>query len=102
MFRRIDAAVMQSTERKVRVTVDGATLECREGDSVAAVLFAAGVVACRDTAVSGAARGPYCMMGVCYDCLVSIDGRPNQQACMARVRDGMRVERQLGAREVAA
>lgn len=102
MFRRIDAAVLQGTARSVRVTVDGIALDCREGDSVAAALFAAGVLACRDTAVSGAARGPFCMMGVCYDCLVSIDGRPNQQACMTRVRDGMKVERQPGAREVAA
>jgi predicted molibdopterin-dependent oxidoreductase YjgC len=38
------------------------------------------------------------MMGVCFDCLVVIDGRPNQQACMVTVRDGMRVERQQGAR----
>lgn len=102
MFRRIEAAALQATERKVRVSVDGAVLECRESDSVAAALFAANVLACRDTAVSGTARGPYCMMGVCYDCLVRIDGRPNQQACMTRVRDGMTVERQSGAREVAA
>lgn len=99
MFRRIDAP--QAAARTVRVIVDGTALECREGDSVAAALFAAGVVACRDTAVSGAARGPFCMMGVCYDCLVRIDGRPNQQACMTRVYGGMTVERQLGAREVA-
>jgi predicted molibdopterin-dependent oxidoreductase YjgC len=42
------------------------------------------------------------MMGVCYDCLVGIDGRPNQQACMTRVRDGMAVTAQRGAREVVA
>lgn len=102
MFRRIDAAAAESAQRTVRVTVDGTALECREGDSVAAALFTAGVLACRDTAVSGNARGPFCMMGVCYDCLVRIDGRPNQQACMTPVREGMTVERQLGAREVAA
>ena len=102
MFRRIEAAAPKAADRTVRVTVDGAAIDCRESDSVAAALFAANVLACRDTAVSGAARGPYCMMGVCYDCLVRIDGRPNQQACMTRVRDGMTVERQLGAREVAA
>jgi len=39
-------------------------------------------------------------MGVCYDCLVTIDGQPNRQACMTPVRDGMRVERQQRAREV--
>jgi predicted molibdopterin-dependent oxidoreductase YjgC len=42
------------------------------------------------------------MMGVCYDCLVGIDGHANQQACMTRVREGMTVRRQLGAREVGA
>lgn len=102
MFRRLDAPVVQAASRTVRVIVDGVALDCREGDSVAAALFAAGVQACRDTAVSGAARGPFCMMGVCYDCLVNIDGRPNQQACMTPVREGMTVQRQLGAREVAA
>jgi hypothetical protein len=36
------------------------------------------------------------MMGVCFDCLVTIDDQPDQQACMTSVRAGMRVERQLG------
>jgi NADH dehydrogenase/NADH:ubiquinone oxidoreductase subunit G len=39
-------------------------------------------------------------MGICYDCLVMIDGQPNQQGCMIPVRSGMTIERQLGAREV--
>jgi predicted molibdopterin-dependent oxidoreductase YjgC len=101
MFRRLDAAAGVLVPSTVRITVDGAALDCREGDSVAAALFAAGIPACRDTAVSGVKRGPFCMMGVCYDCLVGIDGRPNQQACMTRVREGMAVSRQVGAREVA-
>jgi predicted molibdopterin-dependent oxidoreductase YjgC len=37
------------------------------------------------------------MMGVCFDCLMEIDGEANQQACMTTVRDGMRVARQRGA-----
>lgn len=96
MFRRLPDAAPAS----LLVTVDGNPLECREGDSVAAALFAAGYAACRTTAVTGTPRGPYCMMGICYDCLVEIDGRPNQQGCMIRVRPGMRIERQRGAREV--
>jgi predicted molibdopterin-dependent oxidoreductase YjgC len=100
MFRRLDAFPVGEAVRTVRITVDGAALECRAGDSVAAALFAAGMPACRDTAVSGAARGPFCMMGICYDCLVGIDGRANQQACMTRVQEGMAVHRQTGAREV--
>lgn len=102
MFRRLDAAATGLSARTVRVTVDGAVLACREGDSLAAALFAGGSNACRDTAVSGSPRGPFCMMGVCYDCLVTIDGRANQQACMTPVREGMVVGRQSGAREVAA
>jgi predicted molibdopterin-dependent oxidoreductase YjgC len=42
------------------------------------------------------------MMGVCYDCLVTIDGQANQQGCMTAVREGMKIERQLGARKVQA
>ncbi len=99
MFSRLERPAA-APGREVRITVDGAALVCGEGDSVAAALLAAGIDACRDTAVSGTPRGPFCMMGVCYDCLVDIDGQPNRQACMTRVREGMAVRRQLGAREV--
>jgi predicted molibdopterin-dependent oxidoreductase YjgC len=96
MFQRLPEASRQA----LTILLDGKPMQCCEGDSVAAALFVAGYTACRTTAVSGAARGPYCMTGVCYDCLVAIDGRPNQQACMVSVRPGMRVERQEGARAV--
>ncbi len=94
MFRRLPDA--QTAD--VPVTIDGQPFAARDGDSVAAALLATGVSACRSTPVSGAARGPYCMMGVCFDCLVTIDGRPNQQGCLVPVRAGMRIERQSGAR----
>ncbi|KRC71636.1 Hydrogen cyanide synthase subunit HcnA [compost metagenome] len=102
MFKRLDEAQRQAADAPVRVTVNGAELQCRQGDSVAAALFAGGVQACRDTAVNEVPRGPYCMMGVCYDCLVTIDGQANQQGCMTAVREGMKIERQLGARKVQA
>ncbi|MBO9330787.1 (2Fe-2S)-binding protein [Achromobacter sp. HZ01] len=102
MFKRLDEAQRQAQDAPVRVTVNGAELRCRQGDSVAAALFAGGVQACRDTAVNEVPRGPYCMMGVCYDCLVTIDGQANQQGCMTAVREGMKIERQLGARKVQA
>jgi predicted molibdopterin-dependent oxidoreductase YjgC len=84
--------------RTVRITFDGQPLQAREGDSLAAALLASGISTCRTTPVSGSARGPYCLMGVCFECLVVVDGRPNQQACMIPAREGMRVETQLGAR----
>ena len=81
----------------VAVTIDGEPFDARAGDTVAAALLASGRVATRTTPLSGAPRGPFCMMGVCFDCLVTIDGRPNQQGCLIPVREGMRIERQSGA-----
>ena len=75
----------------------GRALAARRGESVAAALLAGGQWVLRTTPVTGGARGPFCMMGVCFDCLVDIDGAPNQQACMVEVREGMRVEPQSGA-----
>jgi predicted molibdopterin-dependent oxidoreductase YjgC len=83
----------------IEVTVDGRAALARAGDTVAAALLAAGLDHCRTTPVSGAPRAPYCMMGVCFDCLVTIDGVGNRQGCLVRVRPGMRIETQRGKRE---
>lgn len=100
MFKRLESGVGQVAEQEVHIDFDGETILCRQGDSVAAALLACGLDACRDTVVGGVSRGPYCLMGVCYDCLVMVDGQPNRQACMTPVRDGMRVQPQRRAREV--
>ena len=94
MFRRL----LEGGTR-VEVTLDGRPIEARAGESVAAALLASGAELCRTTPVSNAPRLPYCMMGACFDCLVTIDGVGNQQACMVTVRDGMAVETQQGKRE---
>jgi len=83
----------------VNVTIDGDAFAAREGDSVAAALLASGRTMCRTTPVSGAPRAPYCMMGVCFDCLMEIDGVANRQACLVTVVEGMRIRRQQGARK---
>jgi hypothetical protein len=85
-----------------RVLVDGAPFDARAGDSVAAALLASGRLACRETPVGGAPRGPYCLMGVCFDCLVTIDGVPDQQGCTVTVRTGMRIDTQRGAAAVGS
>ncbi len=79
---------------------DGVAIPARTGDSVAVALLAAGVTTTRTTPVSGAPRGPFCMMGACFDCLAEVDGRANVQTCMTAVRDGMRIQRQDGARTI--
>ena len=73
----------------VTVTFAGRTLQARDGQSVAAALTAAGVRSCRTTRHGARPRGLFCGIGVCFDCLLTIDGRPAQRACLVPVRDGM-------------
>ncbi len=94
MFRRAPDGIRD----QVTFTFDGIPITASAGDSVAAALLAAGIRACRTTPVSGAPRGPYCMMGVCFECLVRIDGMDNRQGCLVTVQEGMRVETQRGTR----
>jgi len=84
--------------RSVEFTFDDTVVVANEGDTVAAALIADGVRITRTTPVSDSPRAPYCMMGVCFDCLVMIDGVANQQACMVTAADGMRVSPMSGAR----
>ena len=67
---------------------------------LALAMLKAGFARFRDTPISGSARAPLCLMGVCFDCLVEVDGLPNVQACMVTVQDGMQVRLQHGARRV--
>jgi D-hydroxyproline dehydrogenase subunit gamma len=98
MFRRLPDAVGDT----ITFTIDGRRAQAFAGDSVAAALLLAGVEYCRTAPVSVARRAPYCMMGVCFECLVSIDGVGNRQACLIGVQEGMQVETQQGARAIAA
>lgn len=78
--------------RTLSFTYAGKSISAKPGMSVAAALLTHGVIAFRQTPVSGAARGPFCMMGACYDCLVLIDG-VTVQACLTPVHEGLVVER---------
>ncbi|MGW5444656.1 (2Fe-2S)-binding protein [Streptomyces asiaticus] len=74
-----------------RLTFDGTTVTARPGQSVGAALVAAGIVAWRTTRREGRPRGLFCGIGVCFDCLITVDGRPGQRACLVPARDGMRL-----------
>ena len=73
----------------VTITFAGRTLQARDGQSVAAALTAAGVRSWRITRRGARPRGLFCGIGACFDCLLTIDGRPAQRACLVPVRDGM-------------
>lgn len=103
MFRPMAEASGDSAggAARLRFTFDGRSLTGRPGDTVAAALLANGIVACRETPVSGAPRAPYCLMGVCFDCLVVINGVGNRQGCLVPLVEGMRIETQHGRRHAA-
>ena len=84
----------------VPVTVEGVDIRAPEGASAAAAMLLAGLVATRETAVGGAPRAPYCLMGICFECLAEIDGVPNRQSCMVTIVPGMTIRRQHGKRTV--
>lgn len=79
-----------SRPREVEILVDGRLLTAHVGESLAAALWAAGIRRLRADP-DGGARGAFCWMGVCQECVVTIDGRRGQ-ACMEAVREGMSVE----------
>jgi hypothetical protein len=85
----------------IAVEVEGRAVIMPEGASAAAAVLLAGLPSLRDTPVGGNGRGPYCLMGVCFDCLAEIDGIANRQSCMVPAREGMRIRRQRGARSLA-
>ena len=95
MFQRLH----DPHQRTIRVTIDGRPVTAGAGDSVAAVLIAENVKVTRVSAVSGAPRAPYCMMGVCFECLVTIDGTGNRQGCLVQVAEGMAIETLTTRRE---
>jgi predicted molibdopterin-dependent oxidoreductase YjgC len=80
--------------RIVRWTFDGEEVRAFEGQTIAAALLAAGRRIWRYTSRRREPRGLFCGMGICFDCLVRVEGRPNVRACQTPVREGMRVETQ--------
>jgi D-hydroxyproline dehydrogenase subunit gamma len=96
MFRKLN--LPGESPPALNLTIDGQVVSADPGDTVAAVLLRMDPPLSRTTAISGSARAPYCMMGVCFECLAIVDGVASTQTCLVTVRQGMRVERQYGPR----
>jgi predicted molibdopterin-dependent oxidoreductase YjgC len=92
MFKRLD----NPAQNRVNVTINGQPVQVPAGETVAAAVLTHGLPYTRTTPVSGAPRAPFCLTGVCFECLMVIDGKANQRACMKQVREGMRIECQQG------
>ncbi len=93
-----DLRIRNGIERGSRfeIEVDGKPVTAYEGETVAAALMAAGITVFRHTAKQGTPRGIYCGMGICFDCLMTVDGIPNVRTCVTYARPGMKVQVQQG------
>jgi predicted molibdopterin-dependent oxidoreductase YjgC len=86
-----DHAKPPEAEGTLRLTIDGRAVNAHEGQSVAAALLDAGFRSWRTSRLRGRPRGLFCGIGICYDCLLAVDGIANQRACLVPARDGMRL-----------
>ena len=80
------------TPGEVTVSFNGRPITTSAGQSVGSVLVTNGITTWRDTRKQARPRGLFCGIGVCFDCLVSVDGIPNQRACLVEVCEGMKIE----------
>lgn len=83
-----------SEAETVAIHFEGESCEVPAGITVAAALLGHDDDHFCNSAAEGDKRAPYCLMGVCFECLVEIDGLKNRQACLEPVYEGMHVKRQ--------
>jgi predicted molibdopterin-dependent oxidoreductase YjgC len=98
MFRKLH----EPRNGLLTIQIDGVPVDAESGESIAAVLLRQSESWSRLTPVGRAKRAPYCMMGVCFDCLAVVDGVASVQTCLKPVCDGMKVSRQTGKRRVGS
>jgi len=96
MFREL----RPDDEKTVEIVIDGIPCRAYPGESVASVLLRTPPFTSRTHPVNGESRAPFCMMGVCFDCMAIVNGDASTQTCMIEVADGMRINRQGGYRQV--
>jgi predicted molibdopterin-dependent oxidoreductase YjgC len=82
---------------RFEIRLDDESVEVEAGQTIAAALIRSGHRSWRRTRLGGRPRGAFCGIGVCFDCLATINGRPNQRACLVEARPGDVVTTQQGA-----
>ncbi len=95
MFKRIAGTSESTDDDWITISIDGEDVRVPIGETVATAVMLTEQTRFRSSVVSGSARAPYCLMGVCFECLLTINGVKNRQACMVQVAEGMIVERQI-------
>lgn len=91
MFRQLREPAVE----RCRIELDGEVVEAPEGTNLACWLLTRAVRRFRVSAVGASPRAPYCLMGICFECLVEVDGVRDRRACLTSIRGGMRIRRQI-------
>ncbi len=82
--------------RRVKIIFEGREIPAFESETIAAALYAAGVIQFNYSSKLHRPRGPFCMIGKCSQCMMRVDGVPHVRTCITSVRDGLTVERERG------
>lgn len=93
MFRKLNRSGVSIPA--ATITLDDTELTVDADETIAAVLLRTPSPIARSTPISGTPRAPFCLMGVCFECLVEVDGVSSVRSCVTRVCDGMTIRRQL-------
>ena len=96
MFRKLH----EPDSGALTIAIDGVNVVAESGESIAAVLLRQSECWSRLTPATQSKRAPYCMMGVCFECVAEVDGVASVQTCLKPVRDGMCVARQTAKRRL--
>lgn len=83
---------MSTRPQRITVRLNAREIDTPAGQSVGAVLIGEGIKAWRTTRNEGKPRGLFCGIGACYDCLITVNGQPNQRACIVEACDSMTIE----------
>jgi predicted molibdopterin-dependent oxidoreductase YjgC len=87
--KRLDEGIRRG--KQVSVLVDGEPIQAYLGETIGSALLAAGRRRLRQTTLTDSPRGLFCGMGVCYECLVTVNGKTGVRACSTPVEDGMTI-----------
>lgn len=88
MFKKLASADTSS----ITLLFNGKPVKASSSDTVATALLAAGHLEFRRAARKAAPRGPVCLMGTCFECVVLIDGQSRMQSCLVPASEGLVVE----------
>jgi predicted molibdopterin-dependent oxidoreductase YjgC len=77
---------------QIKITVNGSEITAYKGETLLAALMAAGFKQTKKSPLKKQPRGALCGMGVCFECIVTVNGEPNIRSCMTEVENNMTVE----------